>query len=298
MRLKKWLEVSLCQALFLALGVGTPTIALAAGPTFLNPDGKALTEQNVVQQSKGKQAIFFGEFHDNAILHQTELSILKKLYAMYGSRLVLSLEMLEADEQPAVDEYLAGKLTEGEYLRKARQWPNYKTDYRPLVEFAKDKKVKVLAANVPRPLASVLAKTGSLATVRETDRPYLPRTTTAPEGAYKEKFLATMAANGKAMPVPPAMAGRFFQAQCLKDDKMAETISDYLKEHPEAVIYHVNGCFHSDSRLGTVERLQARLPEAKLLVLSPFKGTVEDWQQQGRPVHGDIVVCTGEALKK
>lgn len=293
MKLKRWLEVTLCQALFLALGTGTPGLTMAAGATFLNPAGKVLTEQNVVQQSKGKQAIFFGEFHDNAILHQTELSILKKLYAMYGSRLVLSLEMLEADEQASVDEYLAGKLTEEEYLQQARQWPNYKTDYRPLVEFAKEKKLEVLAANVPRPLASVLAKTGSLATVRETDRPYLPRTTTAPDGTYREKFYAAMAANGKAMPVSPAMRERFFRAQCLKDDKMAETISDYLSQHPEAVVYHVNGCFHSDSRLGTVERLQARQPEGKFLVLSPFKGTVEHWQQQGRPVRGDIIVCTG-----
>jgi len=296
-KLKKWLELSICQAVFLALGSGVVGAAPAA-PAYLDSQGGVLTEQRIVQESQGKRAVFFGEFHDNRILHNAELSLLKKLYAVHGSRLVLSLEMLEADEQAAVDAYLAGKLTEGQYLQQARQWPNYKTDYRPLVEFAKEKKLKVLAANVPRNLASILAKTGSLEAVKEKDRPWLPRTTTAPEGTYKEKFYATMAANGSAMPVPPAMRERFFRAQCLKDDKMAETISDYLTKNPKAVVYHVNGCFHSDSRLGTVERLQARLPEAKLLVLSPFKGTVEDWQQQGRPVHGDIVVCTGEALKK
>ncbi len=298
MNLKKWLEISICQAVFLALGSGAVNAAQAAAPTYLDARDRALTEQRIVQESQGKRAVFFGEFHDNKILHKAELSLLKKLYAVYGSRLVLSLEMLEADEQAAVDAYLAGKLTEGQYLQQARQWPNYKTDYRPLVEFAREKKLKVLAANVPRNLASILAKTGSLEAVKEKDRSYLPRTTTAPDGAYKEKFYATMAANGKAMPVPPAMRERFFRAQCLKDDKMAETIGDYLTGHPDAVVYHVNGCFHSDSRLGTVERLQARLPETKFLVLSPFKGTIENWQQQGRPVYGDVIVCTGEALKK
>lgn len=295
MKLKKWLEISICQAVFLALGSGAVN-AVQAAPAYLDAQGRALTEQRIVQESQGKRAVFFGEFHDNKILHNAELSLLKKLYAVYGTQLVLSLEMLEADEQPFVDAYLAGKLTEEQYVQQARQWPNYKTDYRPLVEFAREKKIKVLAANVPRNLASILAKTGSLDTVKEKDRQYLPRTTTAPEGAYKEKFYATMEANGKAMPVPTAMRERFFRAQCLKDDKMAETISDYLTGHPEAVVYHVNGCFHSDSRLGTVERLQSRQPQAQFLVLNPFKGTKEDWQKQGRPVHGDVIVCTGETL--
>ena len=61
----------------------------------------------------------------------------KRLYAIHGDKLVLSLEMFEADNQFVLNEYLAGRITEEEFLAKSRPWPRYKTDYRQLVEFAK-----------------------------------------------------------------------------------------------------------------------------------------------------------------
>lgn len=63
--------------------------------------------------------------------------MLQQLYAIHGDKLVLSLEMFEADNQSVLNEYLDGKITEDEFLAKSRPWPRYKTDYRQLVEFAK-----------------------------------------------------------------------------------------------------------------------------------------------------------------
>ncbi|UQT38864.1 ChaN family lipoprotein [Acidaminococcus intestini] len=60
-----------------------------------------------------------------------------ELYRLVPDRLVLSLEMFEKDVQASLDAYLAGRMTEMEFLKVSRPWPNYERDYRHLVEFAK-----------------------------------------------------------------------------------------------------------------------------------------------------------------
>ena len=70
---------------------------------------------------------------------------------------------------------------------------------------------------------------------------------------------------------------RYYQAQCIKDDTMAESIVialDYYKKRP---LIHFNGAFHSRSFLGTADRLQEALPRLKIAVITPVFS--EDWQK-------------------
>ena len=100
--------------------------------------------------------IFIGEEHGSRVSHQAELTILKGL-AERDSNLVLALEMFEQDVQDILDAYLKGKISEKKFLKQARPWPNYLEDYRPLVEFAKEKGMHVIAANIPRRAAAAVA---------------------------------------------------------------------------------------------------------------------------------------------
>lgn len=213
--------------------------------------------------------VFFGEYHDQDVLHALELEVFKELYALKSKDLVLSLEMIEADNQGRLDAYLLEKISEEEFLTNSRPWPNYKTDYRPLVEFAKAKGLPIIAANIPRFLASKLAKEGNLATVENSDKQYLPRRTYAPDGKYKEKFVNYMSGNNSDMKMPSTRINQVFAAQCIKDDKMAESIYDFKKKQPNKLIFHVNGCFHSDEHLGTTEKLEALDKKLKVVVISP-----------------------------
>ena len=213
--------------------------------------------------------VFFGEFHDQDVLHELEYEMLQQLYAIHGDKLVLSLEMFEADNQFVLNEYLAGRITEEEFLAKSRPWPRYKTDYRQLVEFAKAHKLPVLASNIPRFLAAKLAKEGTLAAVAELDKQYLPVRTYAPAGKYKEKFAAYMTKGQTPMRIPQERIDQVFAAQCIKDDKMAESIFYYWQDNQDKVIFHINGCFHSDGHLGTVEKLEALNPALKVGVITP-----------------------------
>ena len=210
--------------------------------------------------------VVLGEQHDSDAVHRTHQELLR---ALHGRRpnLVLAMEMFERDVQTVLLQYVSGLIDEETFLAKARPWPNYKTDYRPFIEFAKQNSLVVLAANAPRPLATKVSKEGVASVAGNPD---VARETTAPEDEYWDAFVTTMGTHG-GMLGEDAMK-RFYAAQCLKDDTMAESIVDYLKErkergdHPLVVL--VCGQFHSDYRRGTVARIQSRMPAADIRVLS------------------------------
>lgn len=257
------LIMSMAESAHAALPTVKDTVIISAA------DRKAVTLAEMAENFVDYDVVFFGEFHDQDVLHELEYEMLQQLYAIHGDKLVLSLEMFEADNQFVLNEYLAGRITEEEFLAKSRPWPRYKTDYRQLVEFAKAHKLPVLASNIPRFLAAKLAKEGTLAAVAELDKQYLPVRTYAPAGKYKEKFAACMTKGQTPMRIPQERIDQVFAAQCIKDDKMAESIFYYWQDNQDKVIFHINGCFHSDGHLGTVEKLEALNPALKVGVITP-----------------------------
>jgi uncharacterized iron-regulated protein len=233
--------------------------------------GKSVTLAKMASKLRKADVIFFGEFHGNAVIHRLQAELLPQLYQA-KKRLIVSFEMLERDVQPDLDAYLAGSITEEEFLQRSRPWPNYATDYRSLLEFAKEKELKVIAANIPRWIAGKVAR-GSLAALDDLDaddRMHVAIDIDTSEGAYKDSFLATMQMNGVHDRFgDEQLYERLYQAQCVKDDTMAESIAQYRERYPKHTIIHFNGDFHSTRYLGTVERLRNRMPKLKIAVISP-----------------------------
>ncbi len=248
--------------------------AAAAEPVvlFRSSNVQPVTVPEMTRELQPYQVVVFGEFHDSQPIHDAEYAVLKELYKLHGDKLVLSMEMFERDVQPVMNDYLAGKISEEDFLKQSRPWPQYQTAYRPLVEFAKIHGIPVLTGNIPRRMASAYAKSRSLDGIAEADKGYLPAVHKAGSEAYREKFAAVMAGmknTPSGMTVPPQMVQPMFMAQCLKDDAMAESIANYVTAHPDAVVYHVVGNFHSEGHLGLVEKLQELKPAVKVAVINP-----------------------------
>jgi uncharacterized iron-regulated protein len=146
------------------------------------------------------------------------------------------------------------------FLRHSRPWKDYARDYRPLVELTRERKLDVIAGNVPRRVA------GKVASKEGSTSPFLPRATTAPLDRYWELFAETM----KGHPGADGAVERMYRAQCAKDDAMAEGIADYLATNPhrQPLVIHCNGNFHSDYGLGTAARLAQRAPLAQAAIVS------------------------------
>lgn len=244
--------------------------ASPAGYQLYTAAGRPLTVATAAGLLADYDVVIFGEYHDNAVLHSLESALLAKVLET-RPRLAVSLEMFERDVQPQLDDYLAGRITEPEFLAGSRPWNNYREAYRPLVEFAKEHSLPVLAANIPRPLAAHYAREGSLVKIAAAMAGYLPEIHTAPPGEYRQKFMAYMtdSAATARMPVDPDRLENYYKAQCLKDDTMAESIARFSRLRPDYQIIHYQGDFHSRWRLGVVEKLQFLNPALKVAVIAP-----------------------------
>ncbi|MEM6365076.1 MAG: ChaN family lipoprotein [Planctomycetota bacterium] len=108
-----------------------------------------------------------------------------------SNSLTLPLEMFERDVQLVLDEYLSGLIVEKHFLKAARTWSNYESDYRPLVEFAKQNHLPVIAANAPRRYVNLVSREGmkALDDVQDPKRSGLPPLPYAEASkAYAAKF--------------------------------------------------------------------------------------------------------------
>jgi uncharacterized iron-regulated protein len=207
--------------------------------------------------------VLVGEQHDDPNTHRLELAMLEGL-ARRGVPVIVSLEMFERDVQPVLDRYLSGEIPETQFLAESRPWPRYATDYRALIEFARARKLRVVAANVPRRLASEVSRKG-LDAVDEfaVDRRFAAKDIDCPAaGSYFDRFTTAMGGHRGATP-------NFYYAQCVKDETMGESIADAVATTSgRAVVVHVNGAFHSDFGEGTAHSARRRMPGRRVAVVS------------------------------
>jgi len=245
--------------------------------------------------------VFLGEQHDDPNTHRLELAVLEGLARRRGGTgIVLSLEMFERDVQEALDHYAMGHMDEEEFLRTSRPWPRYATDYRPLVEFARAHNWPIVAANVPRPVASAVSKEGwsALGGRPDAEQAWFARERMCPAGEdeYFKKFMAAMGAH------PGSTGENFYLAQCLKDETMAESILSATNAAAIAnpVVVHVNGAFHSDYHLGTAARVSRRMPGSNIVVISmlPVENLDNLAPAADDAKRGDYLVYTVRPAKK
>ena len=112
---------------------------------IFNDSGKKVKFAKMIDEIKDADVVFFGELHDNPIAHWMELEVTKALYENKNTKLVLGAEMFESDNQLILDEYLSDLIPESKFEDEVRLWPNYKTDYKPLIKFAHDNKLQFVA---------------------------------------------------------------------------------------------------------------------------------------------------------
>ncbi len=226
--------------------------------------GETLTLEQALARVTDADIVLVGELHTHPAVHLLQARMLAGL-AADGRPLVLSMEQFSRADQPVLDAYLAGRIGEAALIRDANAWPNYQSDYRPLVEFAKAHHLPVIAANAPKPLVSCVGQEGPawLDLLPASRRSQLARTLTLGDDPYRQKFMASLH-HGDA-----DSNARRFAAQTSWDDTMAESMVDYLRSHPGQRIMHIAGNFHVEGGLGLASRIASRNPDLKVALVVP-----------------------------
>ncbi len=238
--------------------------------------GERVDVEQMANELQNYDVIFFGEFHGEIILHKLQYEVLRYFHGNHED-IAVSMEMFERDVQAILDAYLHGEISEEEFLSQSRPWSNYESDYRPLIEFARRNELDVIAANVPRRYAAMLHREGeeALEGLSEAERKFIAKDLVVLDDEYKERFYRTMQRNfGMMGDIPAEQINRrihaMYKAQCLKDDTMAESIYDYLQQNPDNKVIHFNGDFHSNSHLGTVQKLARMDNDLNIGVITPL----------------------------
>ncbi len=227
---------------------------------LFNKKNKKTSYKKLINKCNKADIVLFGELHNNPIGHWLQLELTRDLKERHS--LMLGFEMIEADNQAALDDYLSGKVDAAQLDTLARLWNNYKTDYAPIVDFAKGQGIKVIATNVPRRYARIVFRKGieELETLPQEDKQWiapLPMPFDANLLGYKN--MMDMGMGGHA-------GENFPKAQAIKDATMAHFI---LKNYQEGQLFiHFNGSYHSDNYEGIMWYLQQEQPNLKVVTIS------------------------------
>lgn len=258
---------------------------------IFNSAGKIVSYDDILNAAKNADIVMFGELHDNPIDHWLQLQLTKDLYELKKDKLVLGAEMFESDDQIVMNEFLAGKISEKTFKDECKIWPNYETDYKPLVDFAKKNSLNFVASNIPRRYANMVYSRGlqsldSLTTDAKKFIAPLPVKYDGTVKCYKDIFESAGGHGGENLP----------KSQAVKD----ATMSYFILQNWSAgkTLLHYNGSYHSDNHEGIVWYLMQSNPKLKVVVISSTEqGGIEklDKESEGK---GDFIICTPEDMTK
>ena len=263
---------------------------------LFNEKGKAVDYDKLLNKAVKADIILFGELHNNPIVHWLQYELTKDLIDRVGDKLVLGAEMFEADNQVILDEYLKDIIGEKKFEDEARLWPNYKTDYKPLVTLAKENNLSFIATNVPRRYANVVYKKGleGLEEVSDDAKKWivpLPVEVDLQLPGYQE--MLQMMGGGHGGQSDPA---NFPKSQALKDATMAHFILQNWKKRQTFI--HYNGAFHSNNYEGIVWYLKKNNPKLKILTISSVEQTnVNELVDENKGL-ADFTICITETMTK
>ena len=237
-------------------------------PAYLlyDREGKAAGYQEMIEIISSADVVFFGELHDNPISHWLEYEVAADLFRRAGDGLILGAEMFEADDQLVLDEYLSGRYEADKFEAEVKLWKNYRTDYKPLVEFARKKGLHFIATNIPRRYASMVSRGGfevldSLTAEAKSLIAPLPIPYDPELKCYKDM----MSMHGM-----PGMGGKpnenFPKAQAAKDATMAHFIVSNLKQGQKFI--HYNGAYHSENYQGIIYYLRLYRPGIRVATIT------------------------------
>ncbi len=254
-----------------------------------NAKGRPSSYEDLFKEAAKADIVFFGELHNNPICHWLQLELTRDLYTRRRDDLLLGGEMFEVDNQVVINEYFLGFISENSFKTEARLWGNYATDYRPLLEFAKEQELRFVATNVPRRYASLVARKGlsALEELPSYSKIYLPPLPIQEDmdlGCY-QKMLA-MGDGNKLFP----------QAQMIKDATMAHNI--FKNWEAGNLMLHYNGAFHTDYREGIVWYLRKMNPDLRILVISTVEQTKVDKLDPDNQQKGDYILCIPAKMTK
>ncbi len=260
---------------------------------IFDKEGQPVIYTDLLQQASESQMVLFGELHNNPIGHWLQVELTRGLHAQKQENLVLGMEMFEADNQLLIDEYFSGIIAERNFEAEARLWNNYSTDIKPLVEFARENELRLIASNIPRRYAALVNREGfeGLERLSDTAKGYV-----APLPVAYDPDLPGYKAMLEMAGMPAHANENFPKAQAIKDATMAHFILANFKTGDTFIHFH--GAYHSNNYEGIVWYLQRELPDLQIVTISTVEQTQVETLDESHTGIADFIIAIPESMTK
>lgn len=248
-------------ALILQFLFTAPTIGQKSKPAYqiFNSKGKKVKYEKMIKDLGTSELIFFGEEHDSPISHWLQLEVTQDLDKQHD--LILGAEMFERDNQDELELYLQDSIDYKGLDTLARLWKNYKTDYAPLVDYAKENDITFVGTNIPRRFASMVFREGfeALDSLNEEEKSWIAPLpiTFNPHLPKYQQILEMLGDHG---------TPELVKAQATKDATMAHFIIQNMRENTTFI--HYNGSYHSDDYEGIVWYVKLMRPKTNFKTIT------------------------------
>lgn len=260
-----------------------------------NSEGKESFYTKLIKDASEADIVFYGELHNDPISHWLELEITKDLHKVKGDKLILGAEMFERDDQLVINEYLDNMYESGKFEPEAKLWKNYNTDYKPLLEYAKENTLLFIATNIPRRYASMVSRSGFeiLDSLSDEAKKYiapLPVDYDPELKGYKD-MLDMGGGNGMVH-----ANTNLPKAQAIKDATMAYSILQHWEDGN--TIIHYNGSYHSRNFEGIVWYLRQSKPGLRIVTVETvLQEDITEVEEDNIGI-ASYVVCVPESMTK
>lgn len=268
-----------CTHLLCAWSLGFLLCSLPADAQTISSPLQQYQPEQVLQELVQADVVYLGETHDNPKDHQAQLEIIQKLHQRHP-KIAIGMEMFQRPYQGVLDRYLAGQLNEQELLEQSeykQRWGFPWEYYAPLLRFAKEKQLPVLALNTPTEVTRQVAREG-LESLTPEQRQFIPpfseiRTDNA---EYRQLILSAFQQHQQTGHGSSADFERFFLAQVLWDETMAEKIAQFLKANQDYQVVVLVGQGHIVYGYGVPSRVARHLKDQQLVQRSVLFNPPED----------------------
>jgi uncharacterized iron-regulated protein len=229
-------------------------------------------QQGIITQLQRAKIIYLGETHDRQSDHHQQLAIIQSLVQAQSKtnsqpqlKLAIGMEMFQRQMQPLLDRYLAGQITATELRAQTdfdKSW-GYSWDYyAPILEFAKVRKLPLIALNTPSKISRKAAKQG-LKSLTPEELKFVPPLTEIDRSnsKYQQMILASYQQHAGIVSIASKSFDRFYTTQLLWDETMAEGTANFVQQHPDYQMIVLAGRSHIIYGYGIPDRVLRRLKQ-------------------------------------
>lgn len=222
----------------------------------------------ILPELKKANIIYLGETHDSSKDHENQLKIIQELYKK-NTKIAIGMEMFQRPFQEIINQYIAGNITEAEFIQKSEFKTRWGFDwelYAPILRFAKQKQIPVLALNTPSEITRKVSREGVEKLTNLEKQAIPPITEIRTDNiAYRQMVLKSFEQHQTGGHGNSNSANRFFLAQVLWDETMADSIAKFFKANPDYQVVVLAGLGHVVYGYGIPSRVERRIQDKEFI---------------------------------